>query len=105
MTREEPSTGEAQGGAPEASSAKGRGNRRELVGVVTSDKMDKTVVVRVTRRVLHREYKKYVLLRSNYKAHDEKNDAGMGDKVEIVESRPTSRHKRWRMTRVVERAR
>jgi len=84
--------------------AEDRGRRRKLLGVVTSDKMEKTVVVRVTRRVLHREYKKYVLLRSNYKAHDEKNAAAVGDKVEIVESRPMSRQKRWRMTRVVERA-
>jgi len=76
---------------------------RTLVGVISSDKMDKTVVVAVTRKVLHKRYKKYVLSREKYKAHDEQNEYRMGDKVQIVESRPRSREKRWRVQRLLER--
>lgn len=76
---------------------------RTLVGVVSSDKMDKTVVVAVTRRVMHKRYKKYVLSREKYKAHDEKNEYRLGDKVQIVESRPRSREKRWRVQSLIER--
>lgn len=78
--------------------------RRTLTGVVVSDKMDKTVVVQVTRRYKHPRYRKYVQERLRYKAHDETNDAKMGDKVRIVESRPLSKQKRWRLQAVVERA-
>jgi small subunit ribosomal protein S17 len=77
---------------------------RVLQGVVYSDKMDKTVVVEVKHRVLHRTYKKYVSRRVRYKAHDERNECNTGDRVQIVESRPMSRDKRWRVQRVVERA-
>ena len=80
-----------------------RGSRRTFVGVVTSDKMQKTRVVLVTHRVKHEGYKKYVTKRVKYKAHDEKNETRAGDKVEIVESRPLSRQKRWRIQRLVER--
>ncbi|MFC1482397.1 30S ribosomal protein S17 [Myxococcota bacterium] len=80
-----------------------RRHRRKLRGVVSSDKMDKTVVVVVTRRVLHRHYKKYVVRRMKYKAHDERNEYRLGDKVQIVESRPYSRQKRWRVHRLIER--
>lgn len=76
---------------------------RTLVGVVSSDKMDKTVVVAVTRRVQHKRYKKYVLAREKFKAHDEQNEYQLGDKVQIVESRPRSREKRWRVQRLIER--
>ena len=76
---------------------------RTLVGVVTSDKMDKTVVVIVTRRMLHKHYKKYVVRRMKYKAHDERNEYRLGDKVKIVESRPRSREKRWRVQSLIER--
>lgn len=76
---------------------------RTLVGVVSSDKMDKTVVVAVTRRVMHKRYKKYVLSREKYKAHDEENKYRQGDKVTIVESRPRSREKRWRVQSLIER--
>ena len=76
---------------------------RTLVGVVHSDKMDKTVVVAVTRKVKHKRYKKYVLSREKYKAHDEKNEYREGDKVTIVESRPRSREKRWRVQTLLER--
>ena len=76
---------------------------RSMVGVISSDKMDKTVVVMVTRRVLHKHYKKYVVLRVKYKAHDERNEYRFGDKVQIVEDRPRSREKRWRVQRLIER--
>lgn len=82
-----------------------RKDRRKLVGVVTSDKMDKTVVVRVTHRVRSTQYLKYMTKRVKYKAHDESNQYKMGDTVEMSESRPLSRDKRWRVTRLVERAR
>ena len=82
-----------------------RKDRRKLVGVVTSDKMDKTVVVRVTHRVRSTQYLKYMTKRVKYKAHDENNQYKTGDTVEMSESRPLSRDKRWRVTRLVERAR
>jgi len=81
-----------------------RKDRRTLIGEVTSDKMKKTVVVRVTHRVRSAQYQKYLTKRVKYKAHDEKNEFKVGDKVEIAESRPLSRDKRWRVTRLIERA-
>ena len=78
--------------------------RRVLVGQVVSDKMDKTIVVQVMRRYRHPRYRKYVNERTKYKAHDENNDARVGDKVRIIESRPLSRDKRWRLQAVTERA-
>ncbi len=81
-----------------------RHRRRTLSGVVVSDKMDKTVVVQVTRRFRHPRYKKYVQELLRYKAHDEKNDARMGDKVRIVETRRLSKDKRWALQSVLERA-
>ena len=77
---------------------------REFVGIVTSDKMDKTVVVQVSTKKLHGLYKKYVSRSKKYKAHDEKNDAHVGDTVRIAETRPMSKLKRWRLVEVVERA-
>ncbi len=79
--------------------------KREFVGIVTSDKMDKTIVVAVTTKKLHRLYKKYVTRVKKCKAHDEKNDAHIGDRVRIVECRPLSREKCWRLTEIIERAR
>jgi small subunit ribosomal protein S17 len=79
--------------------------RRVLDGVVTSDKMDKTVVVEVRRRVRHRTYRKYISKQVRYKAHDERNECNVGDQVQIIESRPLSKDKRWRVQRIVERAR
>ena len=73
-------------------------------GVVTSDKMDKSVVVRVDRIVLHKLYKRYVKRSARFMAHDEQNRCQVGDTVEIVESRPLSANKRWRVTRIVRRA-
>ncbi len=74
---------------------KTQGNRRHFVGTVVSNKSDKTVVVRVDRKTLHRRYKKYVTRSKNYMAHDEENACQIGDRVEIVESRPISARKRW----------
>ena len=78
--------------------------RRRLVGEVTSDKMDKTVVVMVERRFRHPLYKKVVREAKKYMAHDEENACRMGDKVRIVESRPYSRRKRWLVEEIVDRA-
>ena len=79
-------------------------HRRTLSGVVVSDKMDKTVVVQVTRRYRHPRYRKYIQERQRYKAHDEENTAKLGDKVEIVETRPLSAQKRWALRSIVEKA-
>ena len=81
-----------------------RGKRKTLTGVVSSDKMDKTVVVMVNRRVLHPVYKKYIRKRKKVKAHDEKNECRMGDKVLLMEARPLSKEKRWRVKEILERA-
>jgi len=84
----------------------GRGShRRTFVGTVTSDKMSKTVVVMVTRRVRSEAYGKYMTKRVKYKAHNEQNDVHVGDRVEIVESRPLSKDKRWRVAKLIEKAR
>lgn len=80
------------------------GGKRHLLGVVVSDKMAKTIVVKVDRRVKHGQYMKYLTKSKKYKAHDEKREAKVGDRVEIVESRPISREKRWALCRIVERA-
>lgn len=74
-----------------------------MTGVIVSDKMDKTVVVLVSRLIKHPVYKKYIRRRAKFMAHDEQNSARMGDTVEIIESRPLSKFKRWRLTRIVER--
>jgi small subunit ribosomal protein S17 len=81
-----------------------RGKRKTLVGVVSGDKMDKTVVVMVNRLVLHPVYKKYVRKRKKVKAHDERNECHVGDKVMLVETRPLSKEKRWRVKNILERA-
>jgi small subunit ribosomal protein S17 len=80
-----------------------RGSRATKVGVVTSDKMDKSVTVRVERTVLHPLYKRYVKRSAKFLAHDESNACKPGDVVEIEESRPLSARKRWRVRRVVQR--
>jgi len=77
--------------------------RRKLIGRVRSDKMDKTVIVEVVRFKREGIYKKYVRVRKRYKAHDEKNEFKTGDRVEIIESRPLSREKRWAVARLVDR--
>lgn len=79
--------------------------KKVYVGEVVSDKMDKTVVVTVTRLVPHPVYKKIVKRTTRYKAHDETNTCKVGDKVSMIESRPLSKDKRWRVVEVVEKAR
>jgi small subunit ribosomal protein S17 len=81
-----------------------RGNKIAIKGVVVSSKMDKTVVVRVERLVKHAVFHKYIKRYDKYKAHDEQNACQVGDKVLIVESRPLSREKRWRMLEILEKA-
>ncbi|MDM8514782.1 30S ribosomal protein S17 [Desulfobacterales bacterium HSG16] len=83
---------------------KKRGIKRQLTGVVVSDKMDKTAVVLVERLVKHQFYHKYVKRRAKFAAHDEGNVCNIGDKVLITESRPISKMKRWRVSRVVAKA-
>jgi len=81
-----------------------RGIRKNRVGFVVSDKMDKTVVVAVERLVKHPLYKKYIKQTSKFKAHDAENDCKVGDKVKIVETRPLSKTKRWRVVDIIEKA-
>ena len=85
-------------------SAAQRGRRKVRVGVVVSDKMDKTVLVRIDRRVRHGLYGKTVRRSSKLAAHDETNDAHTGDTVRVIETKPLSKTKRWRVVEVVERA-
>ena len=80
-----------------------RGRVKVREGVVVSNKMDKTVVVVVQRLVKHPQYKKYVKRRAKYKAHDENNRCGIGDRVVIAETRPLSKDKRWRVRSIVEK--
>jgi small subunit ribosomal protein S17 len=81
-----------------------RGMKRQLVGTVLSNKMDKTVTVRVERTVIHPVYKKYIRRRSKFAAHDSQNVCSIGDRVLISESRPISKSKRWRVSQVIEKA-
>jgi small subunit ribosomal protein S17 len=82
-----------------------RNSRKTRVGVVVSDKMDKTVVVSIERRVQHPVYGKMVRRTKRLKAHDEQNAAKTGDTVRIMETRPLSKDKRWRLVEIMERAR
>ncbi|MDR1507622.1 MAG: 30S ribosomal protein S17 [Treponema sp.] len=84
---------------------KAKSGKKEFVGVVKSDKMDKTIVVAVENMTLHPLYKKYITRTKKLKAHDETNDARIGDKVRVVECRPISKEKCWRLAAVLERAR
>ena len=91
--------------ADEPAAADGsRPARKVREGLVVSDKMDKTAVVEVTDRVRHAKYNKFVLRTTKLYAHDETNDVNVGDKVRVMETRPLSKTKRWRITDVVERA-
>ena len=78
--------------------------RKEFIGIVKSDKMTKTIVVAIETLKLHPLYKKYVKRIKKVKAHDEKNDAKIGDRVRVIESRPLSREKRWKLAEILERA-
>ena len=81
-----------------------RGNRKLMVGVVTSDKMDKTIVVKITTKVKHPLYGKFVKRSKKYMVHDQEQQASIGDTVKIMEVRPISKNKRWRLTEVVEKS-
>ena len=81
-----------------------KGQRRRLVGLVTSDMMDKTVVVTVERRYRHRLYQKVVRSAKKYMVHDKENACHIGDRVQIIETRPYSRRKRWAVEQILERA-
>ena len=81
-----------------------RNLRKTRVGVVVSDKMDKTIVVAVKDSVQHPRYKKIMKRTVKFKAHDEKNECGVGDRVEIMETRPISADKRWRLVQIIEKA-
>lgn len=81
-----------------------RGLRKTRVGVVVSNKMNKTVVVKVERRTAHKKYRKVMTLSKRYYAHDENNELKVGDRVEIMETRPVSKLKRWRVVNVLARA-
>ena len=83
---------------------KSRNIRKERVGVVTSNKMEKSIVVSEVKRVKHSMYGKFVLKTKKYVAHDEKNDCNIGDTVKIMETRPVSKSKCWRMIEIIERA-
>ena len=90
--------------AAQQDSGKSRGRRQEKIGVVISNKMDKTVVVEVERYVMHPLYQKYMRRRSRFMAHDEKNTCAIGDRVTISETRPLSKRKRWVVRTVVDKA-
>ena len=81
-----------------------RGLRKTRIGVVVSDKMDKTITVEIRNRVKHPLYGKIMNRTEKFKAHDEQNEAGIGDTVRIMETRPLSKDKRWRMVEIVEKA-
>ena len=81
-----------------------RNLRKERIGVVTSDKMEKSIVVAVERKVKHPKYGKFVKKTTSFVAHDENNDCHIGDTVRIMETRPLSKSKNWRMVEIVERA-
>ena len=84
--------------------AQNRGMRKTRVGVVVSDKMDKTIVVKLSTRVKHPLYSKYINKTTKIKAHDENNECGVGDTVKVMETRPLSREKRWRLVEIIEKA-
>jgi len=79
-------------------------NKKQIVGVVTSSKMDKSITVLVERRLKHPIYGKFIRKSKKFMAHDEKNECSEGDKVKIIESRPLSRRKRWNLVEIIERA-
>ena len=94
---------DSQPGNASGTEAGKRGNRSEKVGIVASDKMEKTIVVRVDRLIKHPKYRRYVRRTSKFMAHDE-TGATVGDKVRIVETRPLSARKRWRVVEIVQKA-
>ena len=83
---------------------KERGNRKERTGLVVSDVQNKTIVIEVTRRTTHPRYKKVIKVKKKYTAHDEENQAKIGDKVRVIETRPISKVKRWRLQEIISHA-
>ncbi len=81
-----------------------RGTRKEIIGKVLRNKMDKSIVIGVERKVKHPIYGKFVKKTSTFMAHDEKNECNVGDVVQIMETRPLSKNKRWRLVQIVEKA-
>lgn len=79
-------------------------NRKSRIGVIVSNKMEKSIVVAIEKRVQHPLYKKFFKKTTKFMAHDEKNEGGIGDKVKIMETRPLSKNKRWRLVEVIEKA-
>jgi small subunit ribosomal protein S17 len=96
-------SGSGEAKTAEKSAASARGNRVQKIGIVTSDKMQKTVLVRVDRTVLHQKYRRYVRRTSKFMAHDDLGST-TGDRVRIVETRPLSARKRWRVVEIVQKA-
>ena len=84
--------------------AENRGMRKTRTGIVVSDKMDKTIVVRLSTRVKHPLYSKYINKTTKIKAHDENNECGIGDTVRVMETRPLSKEKHWRLVEIIEKA-
>ena len=82
----------------------GRNLRKQITGIVTSNKMDKSISVKVERRMKHPMYGKFVKKSNKFMAHDEKNECNIGDKVRIMETRPLSARKRWRLVEILEKA-
>ena len=80
-----------------------RSNRKEKIGIVTSNKMQKSIVVSVERKIKHAKYGKFIKRTSKFMAHDEKNECSIGDTVRIAETRPLSKNKRWRLVEVLEK--
>ena len=87
-----------------AKGAAGRGGKKEFIGFVKSDKMEKTIVVSIETLTLHPLYKKYIKRAKKVKAHDEKNEAKTGDRVRVIECRPISKEKCWKLVEIIERA-
>jgi len=81
-----------------------RNLRKERIGVVTSNKMEKSITVAISRKVKHPMYGKFVKKSNTFSAHDEKNECGIGDTVKIMETRPLSKNKRWRLVEIIEKA-
>ena len=90
--------------ASETTTTEARAFRKVREGVVSSASMDKTITVTVTDRVRHARYNKFIMRSKKLYAHDETNDAGVGDRVRVMETRPLSKNKRWRITDILERA-
>ena len=104
MEQTDQHTDESQDVEPQDEQAVDRNDRKERIGVVKSDKMDKSITVDVRRQMKHPMYGKYLERSSTFMAHDEENDAREGDTVRIMETRPISKNKRWRLVDIIERA-